>query len=165
MVNVCPNTNLPSIINEDNKTTQQLIDEATTILIKDFSLGLVKFRGKEIKAQYPYTNKLSYEHILKLDEPNISDEIKRRRCVYAPKFKSFIEEIENKTCPNFKHWKEYDTRRSQWKHILMCEKEKLIVVLAEFKNIFILITAYYANYPNYIKSQLKQFDASKYKLK
>lgn len=165
MVNNCPNTSLPSIIDEKGKTTQQLIDEATNILIRDFSLGLVKFRGKEIKAQYPYTNKHSYEHILKLDEPNIPDETKRRRCVYASKFKTFIEESENKTCQNFKHWKEYDTHRSQWKHILLCEKERLIVILAEFKNIFILITAYYANYPNYVKSQLKQYNSSKYKLK
>ena len=49
MVNVCPNTNLPSIINEDGKTTQQLIDEATTILIKDFSLGLVSLEEKKLK--------------------------------------------------------------------------------------------------------------------
>lgn len=165
MDNKCINKNIPPIINEDSKSTQDLIDEATTILIKDFSLGLVKFRGKEIKAQYPYKNKFSYEHILKLDEKSISDKIKRLRCVYAPKFKPFIEEVENKTCPNFKHWKEFDTKRAQWKHILMCEKEKLIVVLAEFKNIFILLTAYYANYPNYIKSQLKQYNASEFKLK
>lgn len=165
MVNICQNKNLPLTIDEKNKSTQQLVNEATNILIKDFSLGLVKFRGKEIKAQYPYTNKLSYEHILKLNENNISDEVKRRRCIYAPKFKTFIEENENKTCSNFKHWKEYDTKRSQWKHILMCEEERLIVVLAEFKHIFILITAYYANYPNYINSQLKQYNASNYKLK
>lgn len=161
----CKNSEFPTILNQKGKTLEQIIDEATNILIKDFSLGLVKFRGKEIKARYPYNDKFSYEHILKIDDPTINDKLKILRCIYAPKFKVLLEETENKSCPNFKHWKEFDTKKSQWRHIVLCEKEKIIIVLAEHKTFFVLITAYYAHYPNYIKSQIKKYNISKYKLK
>lgn len=157
--------NLPLSLEIENKEIQEIIDTATNILIKDFSMGLVKFRGKEIKAKYPYTDKFSYEHILKLDENNISNEVKILRCMHAPKFKILLEEQENRSCPHFKHWKEFDTKRSQWRHIILCEKEKLLIVLGEFKNFFVLITAYYINYPNYLKGQLKRYNESNNKLK
>lgn len=159
MVDECKNPLFPNCIETKDRQINEIIDEATTILIKDFSLGEVKFRGKTVRAQYPYTDKFSYEHILKLDEPNLPESIKIQRCKYAPKFKILLEEIENKTCPNFKHWKEFNSKKSQWRHIILCEKERLVIILKEIKKSeFLLITSYYANYPNYIKSLLKQYN-------
>lgn len=161
MVDECKNTLFPNCIDTKDKSIDKIIDEATTILIKDFSLGEVKFRGKIVRAQYPYTNKFVYEHILKLDEPNLPEYIKIKRCKYAPKFKFLLEETENKTCPNFKHWKEFNSKKAQWRHIILCEKEKIVIVLKEIKiNEFLLITAFYANYPNYIKSLLRQYNSA-----
>lgn len=157
--NKCLNNNFPSMINTRNKNLKKVIDEATEILINDFSLGQVKFRNRTIRAQYPYTDKFSYEHILKLDEPNLSDNVKLLRCIHAPKFKILLEEAENKKCPNFKHWKEFNMKKAQWRHIILCENERLVIILKEIKNNeFLLITAYFANFPGYIESLLKQYN-------
>ena len=159
--NDCPNNNFPKML-DINLPVESLIEQATNILIKDFSLGIIKFKGKEIIDQYPHQNKFAFEHVLKLDEKNLSGYNKKLRCIYAPQFKFLLEEKEKKNCPNYIHWTRFDRAKAQHREIILCKKRKLVIVLKEIKaqNCYMLVTAFYANYPNYIESLVKEYEAT-----
>lgn len=156
-------TQLPPKLSTKKKTLDELIDEASNILIADFSSGNVIFRGKKVVGEYPYTNKKSYQHILKLDDETATTPQKVQRALHCAQYSQLLKLSTNKACCNdFKCWKEYDIKRSRWCWKLLCPKNKIFIVLGETKNSFILVTAYHLMGKG-LEKQLKSYESSKYK--
>ncbi len=154
---------LPSKLSTINKTLKDLIEEASKILINDFSKGQVVFRGKRVVGEYPYTNKKSYEHILKLDDVTATKPQLIQRALHCAQYSEFIKLANNKSCCNdFKCWKEFDIKKSRWCWKLLCLKNKILIVLGEMRDKFILVTAFYLMGKG-LQKQLKKYNESKYK--
>ncbi len=155
---------LPKKLSTSGKKLQDIIDEATEILISDFSKGEVFFRGKKVVGEYPYTKKASYLHILKLDDETATNRLLVERALrsnqYAPLLKLGSK---SNCCHLFKYWKEFDMKKSRWTHKVLCEKNKILIILGQMKDSFILVTAYHLM-GNGLKKQLKRYENSKNKL-
>lgn len=155
---------LPSKLITHNKSLEALIEEATKILINDFSKGQAVFRGKKISAQYPYTNKKSYLHILKLDDDSATIPQKIERAIHSPQFSKLIELSKLKNCcDEFKCWREFDIKKSRWCTKLLCPINKLFIILGEKRDKYILVTAYHL-LGNGVVKQIEKYNNSKNKL-
>ena len=154
---------LPNKLSTINKTIDMLISEATNILLSDFSTGQVSFRGKQVVGEYPYTNKKSYEHILKLDDPTATNKQKVERALRCKQYAALLTLSQNVACcEDFKCWKEFNVKKANWKWFVLCPINKILIVLGERKNNFFLITAYHLM-GNGVKKQIEKYNASKNK--
>ena len=135
---------LPDKITTKNKKLDEIIEEASNILIEDFSMGKVVFRGKRVVGIYPYTNKESYKHILKLDDGTATKPQLVERALRCKQYACLLNLSSQKSCcKEFMCWKEYDIKRSRWTWCVVCPLNKILIVLGEMKESFILVTAYH----------------------
>ena len=154
---------LPPKLSTQGKTLEKIVQEATDVLIKDFSKGNISFRGKKVVGEYPYTNKKSYEHILKLDDKTATVPQKIERALRCAQYAELLKiSSENSCCKDFKCWKEFDIKKSRWRWKVLCPKNKILIVLGEMKDSFILVTAYHLMGKG-VEKELKKYELSKNK--
>ena len=89
---------MPPKLSIKNKTLETIVQEATDILVKDFSGGNITFRGKKVVGEYPYTNKKSYEHILKLDDNTATIPQKIQRALHCAQYAELLKISSHKSC-------------------------------------------------------------------
>lgn len=154
---------LPNKIITKNKTLDEIIDEASNVLIAYFSKGEIMFRGKRVVGVYPYTNKESYKHILKLDDETATKPQLVERALRCKQYACLLNLASQKSCcKEFMCWKEYDIKRSRWTWYVVCPQNRILIVLGEMKESFILVTAYHLLGKG-LEKQIKKYTMSKNK--
>lgn len=134
---------LPSKLSTNNKKLDEILDEAADILKSSFTDADITFQGKKVVGVYPQSKKESYKHILKLDDKTATPSQLIERALYCKQYGEIIKRASNnKCCSELMCWREYDTRKSRWKWCIVCPKSKILIVLGETKNTFIVITAF-----------------------
>lgn len=127
-----------------HKPMEKFIDNAVYVLTKDFYLNKTKLFGKEIKIESH--NAYSYDHIFKLDEPNLSDDQKKMRTKIAPQIKKLINLVDkNECCDNILTWTQVDSKSHNKKLYILCREVRLMVILIINKNFYHLRTAYFVD--------------------
>jgi len=154
---------LPDKLSTKHKKLEEIIDEASKVLIEDFSEGKIYFRGKRVVGIYPYTQKESYTHILKLDDATATIPQLIERALCCKQYAAILKiSSKNSCCKDFMCWKEFDIKRNRWTWNIVCPKNKILIVLGEMKNSLILVTAFRLMGKG-LEKQIKKYNESENK--
>jgi len=157
--------NLPSKIKIGKKSADLIIEEGLTCLMNYFLFRDIYFLGKKVNTRRPYTQKQTYEHILKLDDPKASVETRQYRARIAPQIVPLLDNYENGKCKKcLKVWKKFDEERASYRYICYCKDNNLLMVFAEQTETLLMITAYRVT-DKQGKKQIDEYNKSSHKIK